>query len=56
MGVKYLYSKMGLKQGYIKFDDNIYLNENYYPLIYANSNIVSQNDFENISILIQMSC
>lgn len=46
MGVKYLYSKMELKQGYIKFDDNIYLNENYYPLIYANSNIVSQNDFE----------
>ena len=46
MGVKYLYSKMELKQGYIKIDDNIYLNENYYPLIYANSNIVSQNDFE----------
>lgn len=46
MGVKYLYSKMELKQGYIKIDDNIYLNENYYPLIYANSNIISQNDFE----------
>ena len=46
MGVKYVYSDYNLGLGYEKISDNLYVNTNSYPLIYATNNVIDESYFD----------
>ena len=48
MGVKYVYSPYDIGLGYEPIAENIYSNQNAFPLIYHMSNILSEKEFDNI--------
>ena len=48
MGVKYIYSYYNPGLGYKKIDNNLYKNDNVYPIIYATNNILSEEKFDNL--------
>lgn len=54
MGVKYLYSSYDPGLGYELVSDNVYVNENVFPLIYASNNIMSEEEFEQYDYPYQM--
>jgi len=50
MGTKYIVSNSGVPIGYTNINDsNVYVNENVLPIGYATKNIISKNDFEELS-------
>lgn len=46
MGVKYLNSDYDPGLGYTKIGDNVYVNENVFPMFYATNNILSEREFD----------
>lgn len=48
MGVKYIYSYYNPGLGYRKIANNLYKNDNVYPIIYATSNTLSEEKFDNL--------
>ena len=49
MGVKYLYSNYNIGLGYNNISNNIYMNNNVYPIVYINSKIMNEKEFDSIS-------
>lgn len=49
MGVKYLYSDYDPGLGYEYLDNNIYVNNEVFPLFYATDNIISKKEYDNYS-------
>lgn len=47
MGVKYLNSDYDPGLGYKQIDEQIYINENAFPIIYAQHNILNENEFDS---------
>ena len=47
MGVKYSFSDYDLGIGYTKINNNTYLNEEVFPIIYASNNLMSIEEFSN---------
>lgn len=47
MGVKYLSSNYDLGLGYEKISDNMYVNDNVFPMFYASNNILSEKEFDD---------
>lgn len=47
MGVKYLYSNYAPGLGYVSLGNNVYVNDDVFPMFYATNNILSENEFDN---------
>lgn len=48
MGVKYIYNDKELVPGYDKLEDNIYINSNAFPIVYASNKIMSYREFKSL--------
>ena len=49
MGVKYVYSKKPIGMGYTKLYDDVYINENAFPIMYHSNNYISEDLFKTLS-------
>ena len=49
MGVKYVYSTYDIGLGYEKIKDKVYINNNAFPIMYHNSNLISEENFNKLS-------